>query len=48
MEYKSYKPTRESKPKTKEGEVGNLTSRLGGITRSGRCYTSEELEKRRR
>uniref|UniRef100_A0A2N9EXH5 Uncharacterized protein n=1 Tax=Fagus sylvatica TaxID=28930 RepID=A0A2N9EXH5_FAGSY len=40
--------TRESKPKTKEEVVGNLTSGLGGITRSGRCYTPEELEKRRR
>uniref|UniRef100_A0A2N9FM65 G-patch domain-containing protein n=1 Tax=Fagus sylvatica TaxID=28930 RepID=A0A2N9FM65_FAGSY len=26
----------------------NLTSGLGGITRSGRCYTPEELEKRRK
>jgi hypothetical protein len=40
--------TRESKPKTKEEVVGNLTSGLGGITRSGRCYTLEELEKRRK
>uniref|UniRef100_A0A2N9IHF6 Integrase catalytic domain-containing protein n=1 Tax=Fagus sylvatica TaxID=28930 RepID=A0A2N9IHF6_FAGSY len=40
--------TRESKPKTKEEVVGNLTSGLGGITRSGRCYTPEELEKRRK
>uniref|UniRef100_A0A2N9FEI0 RNA-directed DNA polymerase n=1 Tax=Fagus sylvatica TaxID=28930 RepID=A0A2N9FEI0_FAGSY len=39
--------TRESKPKTKEEVVGNLTSGLGGITRSGRCYTPEELEKRK-
>uniref|UniRef100_A0A2N9G9M9 Uncharacterized protein n=1 Tax=Fagus sylvatica TaxID=28930 RepID=A0A2N9G9M9_FAGSY len=31
--------TRESQPKTKEEVVGNLTSGLGGITRSGRCYT---------
>jgi hypothetical protein len=38
--------TREGKPKTEEEVVGNLTSRLGGITRSGRCYTPEELEKR--
>uniref|UniRef100_A0A2N9HNC7 Uncharacterized protein n=1 Tax=Fagus sylvatica TaxID=28930 RepID=A0A2N9HNC7_FAGSY len=36
------------KPKTKEEVVGNLTSGLGGITRSGRCYTPEELEKRRK
>ena len=40
--------TWESKPKTEEGEVGNLTSELKGITRSGRCNTSKELEKRRR
>ena len=40
--------TREVKPKTEEKVVGNLTSGLGGITRSGRCYTSEELEKRRK
>uniref|UniRef100_A0A2N9EWE8 Uncharacterized protein n=1 Tax=Fagus sylvatica TaxID=28930 RepID=A0A2N9EWE8_FAGSY len=40
--------TRENKPKTKEEVVGNLTSGLGGITRSGRCYTPEELEKRRK
>uniref|UniRef100_A0A2N9GP77 G-patch domain-containing protein n=1 Tax=Fagus sylvatica TaxID=28930 RepID=A0A2N9GP77_FAGSY len=40
--------TRESRPKTKEEVVGNLTSGLGGITRSGRCYTPEELEKRRK
>uniref|UniRef100_A0A2N9GM44 Integrase catalytic domain-containing protein n=1 Tax=Fagus sylvatica TaxID=28930 RepID=A0A2N9GM44_FAGSY len=40
--------TRESKPKTEEEVVGNLTSGLGGITRSGRCYTPEELEKRRK
>uniref|UniRef100_A0A2N9HR74 Uncharacterized protein n=1 Tax=Fagus sylvatica TaxID=28930 RepID=A0A2N9HR74_FAGSY len=40
--------TRESQPKTKEEVVGNLTSGLGGITRSGRCYTPEELEKRRK
>jgi hypothetical protein len=39
--------TRESKPKRKK-VVGNLTSGLGGITRSGRCYTPEELEKRRK
>uniref|UniRef100_A0A2N9IZD2 G-patch domain-containing protein n=1 Tax=Fagus sylvatica TaxID=28930 RepID=A0A2N9IZD2_FAGSY len=31
--------TREGKPKTEEEVVGNLTSGLGGITRSGRCYT---------
>ena len=31
-----------------EEVVGNLTSGLGGITRSGRCYTPEELEKRRK
>uniref|UniRef100_A0A2N9GB75 Uncharacterized protein n=1 Tax=Fagus sylvatica TaxID=28930 RepID=A0A2N9GB75_FAGSY len=37
-----------SVPKTKEEVVGNLTSGLGGITRSGRCYTPEELEKRRK
>ena len=30
------------------GGSRNLTSGLGGITRSGRCYTPEELEKRRR
>uniref|UniRef100_A0A2N9FM24 Uncharacterized protein n=1 Tax=Fagus sylvatica TaxID=28930 RepID=A0A2N9FM24_FAGSY len=36
------------KPKTEEEVVGNLTSGLGGITRSGRCYTPEELEKRRK
>uniref|UniRef100_A0A2N9EJT0 G-patch domain-containing protein n=1 Tax=Fagus sylvatica TaxID=28930 RepID=A0A2N9EJT0_FAGSY len=40
--------TREGKPKTEEEAVGNLTSGLGGITRSGRCYTPEELEKRRK
>uniref|UniRef100_A0A2N9FB32 RNA-directed DNA polymerase n=1 Tax=Fagus sylvatica TaxID=28930 RepID=A0A2N9FB32_FAGSY len=40
--------TREGKPKTEEKVVGNLTSGLGGITRSGRCYTPEELEKRRK
>jgi hypothetical protein len=40
--------TRESQPKMKEEVVGNLTSGLGGITRSGRCYTPEELEKRRK
>ena len=40
--------TREGKPKTEEEVVGNLTSGLGGITRSGRCYTPEELEKRRK
>jgi hypothetical protein len=39
---------REGKPKTEEEAVGNLTSGLGGITRSGRCYTPEELEKRRK
>uniref|UniRef100_A0A2N9IU39 G-patch domain-containing protein n=1 Tax=Fagus sylvatica TaxID=28930 RepID=A0A2N9IU39_FAGSY len=31
--------TREGKPKMEEEVVGNLTSGLGGITRSGRCYT---------
>jgi hypothetical protein len=40
--------TREGKPKTEEEVVGNLTSGLGAITRSGRCYTPEELEKRRK
>ena len=40
--------TRENKPKIEEGEVRNLTSGLRGITRSGRCYTPEELEKRRK
>uniref|UniRef100_A0A2N9GA71 Integrase catalytic domain-containing protein n=1 Tax=Fagus sylvatica TaxID=28930 RepID=A0A2N9GA71_FAGSY len=40
--------TREDKPKIEEEVVGNLTSGLGGITRSGRCYTPEELEKRRK
>ena len=40
--------TRESKPKTEEEVVGNLTSGLGGITKSGKCYTLEELEKRRK
>ena len=40
--------TREGKPKTEEEVVWNLTSGLGGITRSGRCYTLEELEKRRK
>jgi hypothetical protein len=40
--------TREGKPKIEEEVVGNLTSGLGGITRSGRCYTPEELEKRRK
>ena len=40
--------TRENKPKIEEGEVGNLTLGLGGIIRSGRCYTLEELEKRRK
>jgi hypothetical protein len=40
--------TREGKPKVEEEVVGNLTSGLGGITRSGRCYTPEELEKRRK
>jgi hypothetical protein len=40
--------TWESKPKMEEEVVGNLTSGLGGITRSGRCYTPEELEKRRK
>uniref|UniRef100_A0A2N9F0R4 RNA-directed DNA polymerase n=1 Tax=Fagus sylvatica TaxID=28930 RepID=A0A2N9F0R4_FAGSY len=40
--------TREGKPKMEEEVVGNLTSGLGGITRSGRCYTPEELEKRRK
>ena len=39
---------REGEPKTKEEVVRNLTSGLGGITRSGRCYTPEELEKRRK
>uniref|UniRef100_A0A2N9G920 RNA-directed DNA polymerase n=1 Tax=Fagus sylvatica TaxID=28930 RepID=A0A2N9G920_FAGSY len=34
--------------KMEEEVVGNLTSGLGGITRSGRCYTPEELEKRRK
>uniref|UniRef100_A0A2N9G9T8 Integrase catalytic domain-containing protein n=1 Tax=Fagus sylvatica TaxID=28930 RepID=A0A2N9G9T8_FAGSY len=34
--------------KREEEVVGNLTSGLGGITRSGRCYTPEELEKRRK
>uniref|UniRef100_A0A2N9HYS4 Reverse transcriptase domain-containing protein n=2 Tax=Fagus sylvatica TaxID=28930 RepID=A0A2N9HYS4_FAGSY len=34
--------------KVEEAEVDNLSSGLGGITRSGRCYTSEELEKRRK
>uniref|UniRef100_A0A2N9HUF4 G-patch domain-containing protein n=1 Tax=Fagus sylvatica TaxID=28930 RepID=A0A2N9HUF4_FAGSY len=40
--------TREGKPKTEEEVVGNLTSGLGGITRNGRCYTPEELKKRRK
>jgi hypothetical protein len=40
--------TREGKPKTEDEVVGNLTSGLGGITRSGRCYTPKELEKRRK
>uniref|UniRef100_A0A2N9F6L7 Integrase catalytic domain-containing protein n=1 Tax=Fagus sylvatica TaxID=28930 RepID=A0A2N9F6L7_FAGSY len=40
--------TREGKPKTEEEVVGNLASGLGGITRSGRCYTPEELERRRK
>ena len=40
--------TRKGKPKTEEEVVGNLTSGLGGITRSGRCYTREELERRRK
>jgi hypothetical protein len=40
--------TRENKPKIEEREVGNLTSGLGGITRSGKCYTPDELEKRRK
>ena len=40
--------TREGKPETKEEVVGNLASGLGGITRSGRCYTPEELERRRK
>uniref|UniRef100_A0A2N9F6D8 Retrotransposon gag domain-containing protein n=1 Tax=Fagus sylvatica TaxID=28930 RepID=A0A2N9F6D8_FAGSY len=40
--------TWEGKPKMEEEVVGNLTSGLGGITRSGRCYTPEELEKRRK
>jgi hypothetical protein len=40
--------TWEGKPKTEEEVVGNLTSGLGGITRSGRCYTPEKLEKRRK
>jgi hypothetical protein len=40
--------TREGKPQTEEEVVGNLTSGLRGITRSGRCYTPEELEKRRK
>jgi hypothetical protein len=31
-----------------ETDVDNLSSGLGGITRSGRCYTSEELKKRRK
>jgi hypothetical protein len=39
---------REGKPETEEEVVGNLTSGLSGITRSGRCYTPEELEKRRK
>ncbi len=34
--------------KVEEAEVDNLSSGLGGITRSGKCYTSEELEKRRK
>ncbi len=40
--------TREGKPKTEEEVVGNLTTGFGGITRSGRCYTPEELEKKRK
>ena len=40
--------TREGKPETKEEVVGNLASGLSGITRSGRCYTPEELERRRK
>ena len=40
--------TWEGKPKTKEEVAGNLASGLGGITRSGRCYTPEELERRRK
>uniref|UniRef100_A0A2N9GU32 RNA-directed DNA polymerase n=1 Tax=Fagus sylvatica TaxID=28930 RepID=A0A2N9GU32_FAGSY len=44
----SEKVPKRGKPKVEEEVVGNLTSGLGGITRSGRCYTPEELEKRRK
>ena len=40
--------TRENKSKIEERKVGNLTSGFEGITKSGRCYTPEELEKRRK
>ena len=40
--------TRGIEHKVEEAEVDNLSSGLGGITRSGKCYTSEELEKRRK
>jgi hypothetical protein len=40
--------TRGTKRKMEEEDVDNLSSGLGGITRSGRCYTSEELKKRRK
>ena len=38
--------TRGTEYKLEEAEVNNLSLGLGGITRSGRCYTSEELEKK--
>jgi hypothetical protein len=40
--------TRGTKCKVEEPDVDNLSSGLGGITRSGRCYTSMELKKRRK
>uniref|UniRef100_A0A2N9IX63 Uncharacterized protein n=1 Tax=Fagus sylvatica TaxID=28930 RepID=A0A2N9IX63_FAGSY len=40
--------TRGIENKVEEAEVDNLSSGFGGITRNGRCYTSEELEKTRK
>ena len=40
--------TRKGKEKVEEVDVSSLTTGLGGITRSGRCYTPEELELRRK
>ena len=40
--------TRGTERKVEEADVDNLSSGLGGITRNGRCYTSEELKKRKK